>query len=566
MRTIRYFLKNFREESIVVILLVLIGGLFEAVGIAAFLPLFQVIIDGETDLSYLPEFAQRIAIFFGMTESILNISLFIAVMIMTKAVILLFAMYKVSNSVANITNSLRRSLLVALLKANWLYFTRQPLGANLNAIVTETFGASNAFTSMTRLISAIAQFSIYSISAFLLSWQTSLFAIVSGLLLLLSMTKFVRMSRRAGRKLTQYSKSMLTVLAELMQSTKSLRAMGLEKKFEDITNDQTENLRDAQKKRLITAEYLRICQEPMMVFVTLSWINICLYLNLLSVSELMVISVIFIRSMTSLNAIQNHYQRMISQENALWSFLDTVKKTEGASEIRLGSKDAPKQLSSLEFNKVDFNYDEKVILSDINISFKANQLTVIIGESGSGKSTLIDLICGLHVPKSGDILVNKKSLSEISLNKWRNNIGLVPQDTFLFNDTIIENILVGRTGFSEEDVWIALEKAGAAKFVRELPHTINQNVGENGRLLSGGQKQRIAIARAIIHKPQILLLDEATSALDSVTEHILMETIIELSTSMAVIIVTHNETFLDKANKIYKIENGSIVNPSLGQS
>ena len=131
---------------------------------------------------------------------------------------------------------------------------------------------------------------------------------------------------------------------------------------------------------------------------------------------------------------------------------------------------------------------------------------------------------------------------------------------FLFNDSIIENVLVGRTGFTENDVWEALEKAGAKSFVEQLPKKLHHNVGENGRLLSGGQKQRIAIARAIIHKPQILLLDEATSALDAETEHVLMQTLVKLSTSMAVIFVSHNDAVKEYAQHIYKIENGQILN------
>lgn len=565
MRTFQYFLNNFRNETIIVSILVVIAGMFEAIGIAAFLPLFQIMLDGQSDLSYLPEFAQRFAVKFKMTESIINVSIFIAVMIGIKAAILLLAMRKVSLSVAGITNTLRRSLLLALLRANWLYFTNQPLGTNLNAIITETFGASNAFISMTRLVSAFVQLSIYSVSAFLISWQTSIFAIISGVLLLSSMTTLVRLSRRAGSKLTQYSKSMLTVMAELMQSIKPLRAMGLEKKFETLTNDQTENLKDAQKKQLLASQLLRIFQEPMMVFVTLCWINISLYLNLLSISELMVMSVIFIRIMTSLNDLQGQYQRMVTQEYALWSFLDTVKKTEASSEIRSGTDDAPKDIESLEFKNVNFSYGDKKVISGIDAIFKKNEFTVVIGESGSGKSTIIDLICRLFVQQNGSILVNGKSLEEIDIKSWRKNLGLVPQETFLFNDTIMENVIVGRENFTEQDVWDALEKAGASKFISELPNTIYQNVGENGRLLSGGQKQRIAIARAIIHKPQILLLDEATSALDTETERVLRDTILELSKSMTVIFSSHNETVIEYAHKVYKIDKGRIITAQNGK-
>ena len=560
MRTFQYFLNNFKSQTIIVSILVIVAGLFEAIGIAAFLPLFQILLDGESDLSYLPDFALHFANATGLTNSIVNISVFIGVMIGVKAIILLIAMRKVSFTVAGITDSLRRSLLLALLRANWLYFTNQPLGTNLNAIVTETFAASNVFISMTRLVSAFVQFSIYSISAILISWQTSLFAVIAGMLLLTSMTALIKLSRRAGSKLTTYSKSMLSVMAELMQSTKSIRAMGLEKKFETITEDQTENLKEAQKQQLLASQFLRVFQEPLMVLVTLFWINISLYLELLSISELMVMGVIFIRIMTSLNDLQGQYQRMVTQEYALWSFLDTVKKTEDSAEIRMGDKPTPHLIDTLEFQNVNFKYDTKSVLTNLNITFKKNEFSVIIGESGSGKSTIIDMICRLYIPQSGSIKINGIDVNKIDTESWRKQLGLVPQEMFLFNDSIIENVLVGRTGFTENDVWEALEKAGAKSFVEQLPKKLHHNVGENGRLLSGGQKQRIAIARAIIHKPQILLLDEATSALDVETEHVLMQTLVKLSTSMAVIFVSHNDTVKEYAQNIYKIENGQILN------
>ena len=378
MRTFQYFLNNFKSQTIIVSTLVIVAGLFEAIGIAAFLPLFQILLDGESDLSYLPDFALHFANATGLTNSIVNISVFIGVMIGVKAIILLIAMRKVSFTVAGITDSLRRSLLLALLRANWLYFTNQPLGTNLNAIVTETFAASNVFISMTRLVSAFVQFSIYSISAILISWQTSLFAVIAGMLLLTSMTALIKLSRRAGSKLTTYSKSMLSVMAELMQSTKSIRAMGLEKKFETITEDQTENLKEAQKQQLLASQLLRVFQEPLMVLVTLFWINISLYLELLSISELMVMGVIFIRIMTSLNDLQGQYQRMVTQEYALWSFLDTVKKTEDSAEIRMGDKPTPHLIDTLEFQNVNFKYDTKSVLTNLNITFKKMSFQLLL--------------------------------------------------------------------------------------------------------------------------------------------------------------------------------------------
>ena len=180
-----------------------------------------------------------------------------------------------------------------------------------------------------------------------------------------------------------------------------------------------------------------------------------------------------------------------------------------------------------------------------------------MGSSGVGKTTLIDLIIGLHVPSSGEIVIDKTKLLDIDLKKWRSLIGYVPQDLFLFNDTITNNINLGDPKINLSMVKEALDLAGALDFVLKLPNGLQTNVGERGLKLSGGQRQRISIARALVGKPQILFLDEATTALDPITEKNILSTLSKLSEKgITIIAISHQSEVLDVAEKVYRLNNG----------
>ena len=173
---------------------------------------------------------------------------------------------------------------------------------------------------------------------------------------------------------------------------------------------------------------------------------------------------------------------------------------------------------NIEFKQVSFSHEHKLILNNASATFHHHKLNSIIGPSGEGKTTIADLICGLFLPTSGEILLDNKSLSSIDILHWRSQIGYVTQENNLLNTSIKENITLGDEQYTENDITIALQKAHCSNFIKELPIGVETIVGENGAHLSGGQRQRILIARALVHSPRLLILDEATSALDSETE------------------------------------------------
>lgn len=216
----------------------------------------------------------------------------------------------------------------------------------------------------------------------------------------------------------------------------------------------------------------------------------------------------------------------------------------------------------IRFDDVSFAYngDQNTLK---NISFTANkgEMIAFVGETGAGKTTLLELIPRFIKPKSGRILLDGVSIAEINLCSLRDQIGIVPQDIVLFNESVMDNIRFGRSNATDKEVVQAAKEARAYDFIQKMPKGFEQLVGERGYKLSGGERQRIAIARALLKKPKILILDEATSALDSGTEKIIQETLKELikTKTVTIFVIAHRFSTIKKSNKILVLSDGMVV-------
>ena len=217
--------------------------------------------------------------------------------------------------------------------------------------------------------------------------------------------------------------------------------------------------------------------------------------------------------------------------------------------------------NSLSFDNVSFSYgDEKdKVLNNINFQINKGEILALVGPSGAGKSTLVDLIPRFYDTLRGSIKIDGKDIKELKINSLRFLMGIVTQETFLFDDSVKANIAYGVENISDEKIKDAAIAANAHEFIKELPDGYNTIIGERGVSLSGGQKQRIAIARAIVKNPPILILDEATSSLDSESEKHVQSAIENLMSERTVFVIAHRLSTVHNANKILVLENGQIV-------
>ena len=214
---------------------------------------------------------------------------------------------------------------------------------------------------------------------------------------------------------------------------------------------------------------------------------------------------------------------------------------------------------SITINNINFRYEEENVLKDFSLQVKKGQTVALVGQSGSGKSTIANLLTRFYDVNEGTIAVDGIDIKDMNLHSLRDLMGLVTQDSILFNDTIKANISLGKLDATDDEIIEALKIANAYEFVKDLPLGIHTNIGDSGNKLSGGQKQRLSIARAVLKNPPIMILDEATSALDTESEKFVQVALENMMQNRTSIVIAHRLSTIQKADLIVVMQKGKIV-------
>lgn len=556
MRTLITYFKVFPKRSFYVLIAFLAAGVAEALSLTAILPLLSTAV-GENVNSPVGKFVVEILDEVGLTPTIGTMLAIILFGIVCKNLMLLAANRQIGYTVAYIATALRLEYLEAMLASSWQYYLRQPVGSIANSIATEAKRAANGFEQAAAVLSLAIQVSIYIIIAMFVSWEVASISLLAGIIFLSAMYQIIRVTRKAGSKQTILLKSLLTYLADVLGSVKSLKAMARDKDADFVLRSQTKQLEKVARREVISKEGLKCAQEPLLAVFTTGGLYAILVIWELPLPAVTAMVILFVRILSQLSKMQRRYQLLVADESAYWAIRGAAEFARSAAEIKTGTLH-PTLKQGISVQHVKFNYGTKNVFQDLNVEIKINSLTTIIGESGAGKSTFIDLICGLAEPKSGDVFIDGIPLGEVNAWEWRRLIGYVSQETILLHDTILNNILVGVPELTEADAERALHQAGALKFVNNLPEGMHTIVGERGGLLSGGQRQRIAIARALAHQPKLLLLDEPTSALDTQSEQTICRTLQTLSKTHTIIAVSHQPALANASDRVITLSNSDI--------
>jgi ATP-binding cassette, subfamily B, bacterial PglK len=328
-------------------------------------------------------------------------------------------------------------------------------------------------------------------------------------------------------------------------------------------------------KAKISSRYSTLSQLPRYFFELISVIGIVGFIFILLLKEYDVSKVISIlglfiaavfRLLPSLNKIISSIQSLKYFKNSFNLIKNQIELNKDDIEVQKDQNGIIFK-NKIQIKKINFKYpsSSSLLFENLNLVIHSGEAIGFIGASGAGKSTLINLILGFQFPVSGNILIDNIELTDGNLQSWLDQIGYVPQDTFLLNGTIAENICFGcdQNNIKVDKIIDSINQSNLTEFIESLPEGYNTEVGERGAQLSGGQKQRIGIARALYKNASVLILDEATSSLDSNSENSILKTINQLKTSKTILIITHRLESLMFCDKVYELKNGKLTNTSI---
>lgn len=507
----------------------------------------------------------RDLVFTGSVEqSLLNICLIIVAAFLLKN---LFG-YIQSNLMTFIEQAvvrdLRNDLYRHMHELPLAYFTNERTG-NLISRVMNDVNVVNSGISATfyTLIREPLLVIVYLGIALVLSWKLTLIAFVVFPLVLLVIAFIGRRVHRESGWVQERMAGLTTVLHETITGVKVVKAFGME---------EFENRKFAEENSRFFHTVLKIARirnlsSPSTEFLSalaggaIIWyggMQVLAHESMRASEFLGFLFAIFqlMPPIKELSNVNNRVQEATAAGKRVFEILDTPPRiTDTRDAKRLGSFS-----SAVEFRDVSFVYDEgDTVLADINLSIRKGEVVAIVGPSGSGKSTLVDLVSRFYDPTGGSIAIDGVDLKHVQLRSLRALIGIVTQETVLFNDTVRNNIAYGLADCPLEKIVDAARAANAHHFISEMPLGYESVIGERGVKISGGERQRLALARAILKNPPILILDEATSALDTESELLVQEAIERLMSGRTSIVIAHRLSTVQHADRIVVLERGRIV-------
>lgn len=565
MHLLVYFARTYPRRTCLVLGCLLLSAIAEGIGLSSLLPVLGLAANPSTDSSVLGQggasdsqleqvLTQAFSIL-GFQPSIGFLLLVIVSGMFLKAALILLAQKYVGYTVAQVATDLRLTLLRSLLAARWEYYVRQPVGALANSFATEVSRAAMAYQHASAITALAIQAILYLSLAAVVSLPVMLGATVTGLIIGFGLKRFVRKSRKAGARQTAVLKTLLGQLTDVLFSVKPIKAMARESFVGPLLEEETHRLNRALRREVLSKETLKALQEPLVVGALAGGLYVAMTQWGLPLDALILLAILFARTLVCINKVQKEYQAMVACEAAFWSLQGTIARSTAQSEVSLGTA-RPVLTREVSLRNVSFSYGDQPVLREVSLCASVGQLTVIIGPSGAGKTSILDLVIGLIRPQAGEVWLDDTPLSQVDVKAWRATVGYVAQETFLLHENVFLNVTLGDPKLTPAEVEKALRASGAWDFVSAMPEGMYTPVGERGSRISGGQRQRIAIARALVRQPQLLILDEATASLDPDSEAAIRETVKTLKGAMTMLAISHHPALLEIADRVYRLEDG----------
>lgn len=556
-RIANFLFNNYLKRTLFTAILSFFSSFSEVIGVLTIVPIF-LIISGES----IPEegFASEIYYYFnkfGITDSLSTVLIFFVLALIAKALINLSNSLVIGNTFALICKNFRLKLMNSVFSAEWNYFLSQRAGTLATAIADEPEKSARCFQHFIRFSSATISCLIYFSVSLLISSFVTVSTFIYGLILFLIIIFFHRFYTLATQNLIDGIRDTTSKLTEYLLLFKPIKAMHSGIFLKRAIDKNADKINVSARKQIFIEAFVNCLHEPLVAIFICVFIFVSLNFLFFEITEIVLLTFVFYRLMSHLSNVQGGYLNIIRLDKTMMNLISLIDQAKKYKEEWSGNLNTILK-NDIKFNDVTFGYSKRKFLRNLSLTFKNKKMNVLIGASGVGKTTIVDLLIGLYKPNKGNILIGKIPLNKININNWRKQIGYVPQETILLNDSIKNNITLG-SKHNKKDFDTAVKASGIGEFIDELPKKLNSIIGERGLMLSAGQRQRISIARALIRKPILIILDEATANLDTKNEEKILNILKKISKNIMIISITHNKKFEQIADHVFLVTKEKII-------
>src|SRR5215203_590456 len=458
--------------------------------------------------------------------------------------------------------ALRERLYAAIVSARWSFLVQRRMTDMQHALISDMERVSSSAYQLLTLVASSAVALIYIAVAARISPGLTLLVCIGGAATLWLVRDRSRRAANRSEAVSEANRRVYGMLSQSLDGLKIAKSVGAETRdvevYRGLARTSSERYLDLLRS---FADAKRRVDLASAVGVTVLLLVAVLRFDVRGPGLLLILFV-FARVMPRMLSLQGSAQLFLTGLPAFANVMRLIGDCEGEAERLVRGGSGRLDLTrSLTLDAVTFAYTwpPPPVLDGLALMIEAGRTTALVGASGAGKSTLADVAMGLLSPTRGRVLVDGSPLDDDRLATWRRSVGYVPQDGFLFHDTIRRNMLWACPDASDAEIWRSLDTAAATDFVSKLPDGLDSVVGDRGIRLSGGERQRLALARALLAAPSLLILDEATSALDAVNEQHILDTVARLHGQLTIVLITHRLPTVRQADAIHVLSGGRII-------
>ncbi|BAY87502.1 ABC transporter-related protein [Calothrix parasitica NIES-267] len=561
------FAKPYPGWIILSVLLGFSGALFNGIGVTLIVPVLLKFLGQDIDFKNSPLLLKAIMYPFDNVPENYRLGLMAGAIVLT-IILKNAAVYASSLSSSTlsrrITADIRQTGIKLLLDVDIDYYSKMKVGDLINRLGVETGRAAGAFRHIIKLVILVITILVFIGILLITSWELTIAAtLMLGVIMVVNQYAIIR-SKKFGKQLSEISKGYSIAVLETLNGVRLVKSTGNEDKEFQRIKRLIRTRETADFKSQANSEAIAPMSEVLGIVSLLGIVFLSRIIFKDQVSSLLprILVYLFVLLrvlplLSQLNTVRSNLANTSPSVAVIADFLDINNKPLMSS----GDVYFTNLKKGIHFNSISFNYPnhDKLILQDVDLYLPRGTTLALVGGSGAGKSTVADLLPRFYDPTSGKITVDDTDLREFNLPSLRKAMGIVSQDTFLFNDSVKNNIAYGKPEASDEEVISAAKRANAYEFITKLAQGFETIIGDRGVMLSGGQRQRLAIARALLQNPEILILDEATSALDTVSERLVQEAIDDLSRDRTTLVIAHRLSTVQKADQIAVLDQGRVM-------